>query len=431
MKEQVDLLVLGAAEVVTVADGPGVAADPAPRRGADLDALEVVPGGAVALRDGVVLAVGPQEDLLRVYEAEDTLDARGGTVLPGLVDPHTHPVFAATREGEFDLRARGGTYQDITAAGGGIFSSVRALRTAPREALAARLKAHLDRFLACGTTSLEAKSGYGLDAESEWLSLELLAEADETHAVDLDPTCLAAHQVPPEFKQDRDAYIELVTGTILPEAARRGLARSADVFCDEGAYTVDEARRVLAGARDAGLALRVHADELAPVGAAELAAEMGATTADHLVKISDAGIEAMAAAGTAPVLLPGTCFSLRLPEVAPVGRMIEAGLPVALATDFNPGTSYVPSMIEVIALGCALLGLTVAQAITAATRNAAATLGLPGVRGQLAPGAVADLVVLDVPNHLFLGYQTGWNPVVTVVKNGRRVFTRGTPTWGG
>ncbi len=431
MKEHVDLLVLGAAEVVTVADGQGLVANASPRRGADLDALEVVAGGAVAVREGLVLAVGPQDDLLPIYEAETILDARGGTVLPGLVDPHTHPVFAATREGEFDLRARGGTYQDITAAGGGIFSSVGALRAATRADLAGRLRAHLDRFLACGTTSLEAKSGYGLDARTEWLSLELLAEADRTHAVDIDPTCLAAHQVPPEFKHDRAGYIELVTGTILPEASRRGLARSADVFCDAGAYSVEEARTVLAGAKRAGLALRVHADELAPVGAAELAAEMGATTADHLVKVSDAGIQAMAAAGTAPVLLPGTCFSLRLPEVAPVSRMIEAGLPITLATDFNPGTSYVPSMIEVIALACALLGLTVAQAITAATRNAAATLGLPGVRGQLAPGAMADLIVLDVPNHLFLGYQTGWNPVVSVVKGGRRVYTRGTPTWGG
>lgn len=420
MKTQVDLILSDAAEVVTVAGG-----EQGPSLGAAMDDLAIVPQGALALQDGLLLAVGPAEDIEARYESATRLSAQGGTVLPGFCDVHTHPVFAATREGEFDQRARGGTYQDISAAGGGIFSSVRALRAASRDELAARLTRHLDRFLISGTTTIEAKSGYGLTLESELLALELLAAAQADHPLDIDPTCLAAHQVPPEFRDDRAAYVRLVAEQILPEVSRRGLARSADVFCDQGAFTVEEARVVLEAARECGLARRVHADELAPVGAAELAAEVGAQTADHLVKVSATGLDAMGRAGTTAVLLPGTCFSLRLPEVAPARAMISAGLPLALASDFNPGTSYVPSMVAVISLACGLLGMTVAECITAATRNAAETLGLPGVRGRLAPGALADIVVLDVPSHLFLGYQVGWNPVSTVVKNGRVVWRRG------
>jgi len=456
MKEEVDLLVTGAAELVTmaapegwsrpwpavtadtgrapatatrgVATSRGSAASPrsavTPLRGAAMDDPGVLAHGALAIRDGRIVAVDEESALLARYSGRRTLSARGGTLVPGFCDAHTHPVFDATREREFDQRARGRTYQEITAAGGGIFSSVRSLRAAPRGRLAALLRERLDRFLQCGTTSIEAKSGYGLTAETELLSLELLAEAGAAHAVDIDATCLAAHQVPPEFAADRQAWVALVVERILPEVAARGLARSADVFCDQGAYGVEEARAVLEGAAAAGLATRVHADELAPVGAAELAAACGAQTADHLVHISDAGIEALARAGTAPVLLPGTCFSLRSRKLPPVARMLEAGLPLVLATDFNPGTSYIPSMVAILGMGCSLFGLTVAQALCATTRNAAATLGLPGPRGVLVPGALADVAVLDVPNHLFLGYQFGWNPVAAVIKDGRVVHER-------
>lgn len=445
MKETVDLLVLDAAEVVTVAPDrpsfasadsaaalrPGTGARPrsaaTPLRGAAMDDVGLLPGGAIAVRDGRIVALDEQARVLARFEAPQVLSAHGGVVLPGFCDAHTHPVFDATREMEFDLRARGRSYEEITAAGGGIFSSVAKLRAAPREQLAAKLEARLRVLLACGTTSIEAKSGYGLSFESELLSLELLAEAAARGPVDIDPTCLAAHQVPPEFRGDRPAYVRLVAETILPEVAARGLARSADVFCDRGAFTVDEARAVLQGARAAGLERRVHADELAGVGAAELAAECGAQTADHLVHISDAGLEALARAGTAPVLLPGTCFSLRTSRAAPARRMIEAGLPLVIASDFNPGTSHIPSMPAIVALACSLLGLTVAQAITAATRNAAATLGLPGPRGLLAPGAVADLVLLSVPSHLYLGYQLGPDPVAAVIKDGRLAYSCGQP----
>lgn len=420
MKENVDLLVRDCAEVVTLA-GAGVAI------GAAMDDPGVVDGGAVAVRGGLIVAVGREQDVLARYDAPSVLSAQGGTVVPGFCDAHTHPVFDATREAEFDMRARGKSYVEITEAGGGIFSSVRSLRGASRERLASRLKDRLDRMLASGTTSIEAKSGYGLNLETEVLALELLAEARAAHAIDIDPTCLAAHQVPPEFHDDRDAYIRVVCEEILPEVARRDLARSADVFCDLGAYSVDEARAVLSGAKALGLALRVHADELDSVGAAELAAELGAQTADHLVRISDAGIEAMLASGTAPVLLPGTCFSLRSRELPPARRMIEAGLPVVIASDFNPGTSYISNMVTIVGLACGLLGMTVAEALCAATRNAAETLGLAGLRGRLVEGAVADLVLLDVPNHLFLGYEFGRNPVQVVLKDGLIVYRRGAP----
>jgi imidazolonepropionase len=439
MKEDVDLLVLDAAEVVTVAPDPEalsptrgeLASSVEPLRGAAMDQVAVVASGGVAVREGRIVAVGDSDALAARYVAPTTLSARGGTVLPGLCDAHTHPVFAATREGEFDMRARGRSYLEITEAGGGIFSSVRSLRAASREHLERRLARHLRLLLSCGTTSIEAKSGYGLTLESELEALELLAAAHEHQPIDIDPTCLAAHQMPPEFADDRAAWIEQVTGTILPEAAGRGLARSADVFCDRGAYSLAEARAVLEGARAAGLALRVHADELEAIGATELAAGLGAQTADHLVLAGPAGIEAMLDAGTAPVLLPGTCFSLRSERTAPARAMIESGLPVVVASDFNPGTSYVPSMITVIALACGLLGMTVAESICAATRNAAATLGLPGPRGVIAPGAIADLLLLDVPNHLFLGYQLGPDPVLAVIKDGELAYERGTPRFAG
>ena len=441
MKEDADLLVVDAAEVITaaadlrasgvadlaVAWGPQTGprgASARPLTGKALDDPGTLPGGAVALRGGRVVAVDHQDALLARFAPRARLSAHGGTVVPGLCDAHTHPVFAATREREADLRARGKSYTEIAAAGGGIVSSVRAVRECTRDQLADRLRRHLDTLLRAGTTSLEAKSGYGLCAEHELLSLELLAEAHLRHAIDIDATCLAAHQVPPEFKADRDGYVRLVTEQILPEVARRGLARSADVFCDVGAFSVDESRAVLEGARAAGLQLRVHADEIGPVGAAELAGSLGAQTADHLVHISDAGLQALARGGTAPVLLPGTCLSLRSKKVAPARRMIEAGLPLVVASDFNPGTSLMPSLVAAAGLAVALLGLTAAEALMAVTRNAAATLGLPGPRGVLHPGAMGDLVVLDVPSHLFIGYEFGRDPVAAVVKEGRVAWRR-------
>jgi imidazolonepropionase len=344
--------------------------------------------------------------------------------MPGFVDPHTHPVFGATREAEFDMRLRGKTYIEITAAGGGIFSSVRSLRETSTEELTALLRARLDAFIALGTTTIEAKSGYGLNGDDEERSLEIIADCNARHPVDLVPTFLGAHQMPEEYAGDREAYIALLIDDIMPRIRKKGLAEFCDIFCEENVYEIDESRRIMTAARDLGFKLRFHADELASMGGAELAAEVGAASADHLVMVSDAGIDAMAGADVIPVILPGTVFSLNLKTRPPVRKMVDRGLPVALATDFNPGTSYVQSMPTVINISCCLLRMTVAEAVSASTVNAAWSLGRGDSIGSLQAGRQADLIVLDCPNHLFLGYRLGWNPVKTVVKKGRIVHER-------
>jgi imidazolonepropionase len=415
--EKVDLLVLNASEILRLGnDGP--------LTGRDLDRLDLIPGGGVAVQDGAIVETGPTERLKKKYSAAETVDAGGRVVLPGFVDPHTHPVFGATREKEFDMRLRGRTYQEITAAGGGIFSSVRSLRGTADGELMSLLRDRLDRFIACGTTTIEAKSGYGLNREDEIRCLELIARCNAEHPLDLIPTFLGAHQMPEEYARNRDAYIELLTGEILPEVRRRGLAEFCDIFCEEGVYEIEDSRRIMAAARDLGFRLRFHADELAPIDGSLLAAELDAVTADHLVMISEAGIGALAEKGVIPVVLPGTVFSLNLARKTPVRDMIAGGLAVALATDFNPGTSFVQSMPAVINIACCTLRMTVAEAINAATVNAAWSLDRGKRIGSLEKGHQADILVLDCPNHLFLGYRLGWNPINVVIKKGRIVYRR-------
>lgn len=409
-----DLLVTHASEVLTLRG-------PVPRVGAALDDLGIEADGAVAIRDRRIVAVGPARDLAARYAPRRTLDAGGGIVLPGFVDAHTHPVFAATREREFDLRLRGRTYQDITAAGGGIFSSVRSLRAAPTETLEAGVRAHFERFLDGGTTTIEAKSGYGLNLDDELRSLEILRRVADRHPLEVSSTFLGAHQMPEEFKTRRPEYVAFLREHALPEVKRRGLAGACDVFCDDGAFTLDEARAVLVAARDQGFQLRVHADELAQIGASALAAELDALSADHLCKATPDAIRALARSSTTAVLLPATVLSLGVKAIPPARALIEAGVPVAIATDFNPGTSYTTSMPLAIALACCLLRLTVAESIAAATVNAAYSLRLHDRIGRLEPGMQADLVVLDRPSHLFLGYELGSSAVRAVVKAGRIV----------
>lgn len=409
-----DLLVTHASEVLTLRG-------PVPRVGAALDDLGIEADGAVAIRDHRIVAVGPARDLAARYAPRRTLDAGGGIVLPGFVDAHTHPVFAATREREFDLRLRGRTYQDITAAGGGIFSSVRSLRAAPTETLEAGVRAHFERFLDGGTTTIEAKSGYGLNLDDELRSLEILRRVADRHPLEVSSTFLGAHQMPEEFKTRRPEYVAFLREHALPEVKRRGLAGACDVFCDDGAFTLDEARAVLVAARDQGFQLRVHADELAQIGASALAAELDALSADHLCKATPDAIRALARSSTTAVLLPATVLSLGVKAIPPARALIEAGVPVAIATDFNPGTSYTTSMPLAIALACCLLRLTVAESIAAATVNAAYSLRLHDRIGRLEPGMQADLVVLDRPSHLFLGYELGSSAVRAVVKAGRIV----------
>ncbi len=412
-----DLLIHNLAEVATPEGS-------APLRGADQRRVSRLRGAEVVCRDGRIAFAGAPEERRRLFgelpEAE-RLDGRGGALIPGFVDPHTHLPWAGSREEEFAARLAGKTYQEIAAAGGGILSTVAATRQAGEEELAANVLRRLDRMLEWGTTTAEAKSGYGLSRGDELKQLRAIRRASESHPVDLVATLLAAHEVPPEHRQDRRRYLDLICDEIVPATAEAGLARFCDVFCEEGVFTAGESRRVLEAGLHHGLAPRLHADEFVDSGGAELAAEMGALSADHLIAVSPAGVEALASAEVTAVLLPGTSFFLMKHRYAPARRLVEAGVPVALATDCNPGSSHTESMPMVVVLAAFELGLTIEESLTAATLNAACCLGLGEEIGSIETGKQADLVLLDAPNLLHLVYHYGINPVAAVVKRGRVV----------
>ncbi|MGH3440958.1 MAG: imidazolonepropionase [Nitriliruptorales bacterium] len=399
-----DLLLTGIGELVTNRDGAE-------------DLVGAVPDAAVAVRDGRIVWVGPESDLPPDNRELPTLDCAGRAVIPGFVDAHTHVVFAGDRSDEFARRLRGESYEEVLAYGGGIRATVGATRQADLDGLVAESSPRLAAMLAAGTTTAEVKSGYGLDTATERRQLEAVGVLAERTPVDLVSTFLGAHVVDAEFTDDRDGFVDLVVSEMLPACAP--LASYCDVFCDRGAFTVEETRRILVAARDNGLGLRMHAEELARTGGAALAAELGAASADHLVHVNDEDIGVLAAAGTAAVLLPATSFSLRS-SYAPGPAMFAAGVTVALATDCNPGTSYVTSMPFVVALGCLEMGLTPEQALWAATRGGALALE-DHDKGQVGPGAAADLVVLDAPTYRHLPYRPGSDLVAAVFKDGRLV----------
>jgi len=399
---------------------------PAPRLGPDLGAVREIEAAALVAQEGRITYVGP-ESLLRpedIPEGAPILDAEGAVVLPGLVDAHTHLAFAGDRDGEIRQRLAGASYKEIAAAGGGIVRSVAATRAADRGTLVTLLRSRLDEMLRCGTTSAEVKSGYGLETAAEIRSLEAIAEAARAHPVTCVPTFLGAHEVPPEHRERRERYVEILVSEMIPEVARRGLATFADVFCEEGVFTVAESRHILEAARAAGLALRLHADELGWTGGAELAGALGARSADHLLFVSDAGMAALAAAGCAATLLPSAAFYLRLGRYAPARALVQAGVPVALATDGNPGGGLSPSMPFAMTVACFAMGLSLEEALTAATLNAAYSLGLEAERGSLETGKRADLVVLRSARLLDL-VRVGVPAVRTVVKDGRVVVRDG------
>ncbi|HEV8631174.1 MAG TPA: imidazolonepropionase [Thermoanaerobaculia bacterium] len=410
-----DLLISGLAEVATPRGNT-------PRRGTAQGEVARLAGAEVLCRDGRIAFVGPPAERHRRFGeliAAARLEGHGGTLVPGFVDPHTHLPWAGSREDELAQRLAGRTYQEIAAAGGGILSTVRATRQASAEELVALVRRRLDRMLAHGTTTAEAKSGYGLTLADESKQLQAIAAAAARHAVDLVPTLMAAHEVPPEHRADRRRYLDLVCEEIVPAAAASGLARFCDVFCEQGVFSAEESRRVLRAGVAHGLLPRLHADEFVDSGGAALAAELGALSADHLIAVSPAGIEALARAGVTAVLLPGTSFFLMKHTYAPARRLIEAGVPVALATDCNPGSSYTESLPMVLVLAVFELRLSIAEALTAATLNAACCLGLGEEVGSVEEGKRADLVLLDAPNLLHLAYHYGVNPVAAVVKAGR------------
>jgi imidazolonepropionase len=402
-------------------------AGPVPRTGASMRELGLVRDGAVAVAGGRVAWVGPDAALhesVALLPGAETIDAGGAAVVPGLVDAHTHLAFAGDRDDEIRRRLAGATYREIAAEGGGIVRTVAATRDASVEELAALVAARLDEMLLCGTTTAEVKSGYGLETGAEIRSLEAIRLAASGHPVTVVPTFLGAHEVPPEHRGDRARYVDLLVEEMVPAVAGRGLAAFADVFCEEGVFTVAESRRILLAARDRGMKLRLHADELATTGGAELAGELRARSADHLVFVSEAGMRALAEASCVATLLPTAAFYLRLGRFAPARALIEAGAPVALATDVNPGGGLSPSLPFAMAIGCFSMGLALEEALAAATVNAAFSLDLHREVGSIEAGKRADLVLLRSARLLDL-VRVGVGAVRTVVKDGRIVVRDG------
>ena len=417
----VDLLVLNAAEVVTVATGP---AGPARGRVAMND-LGVMHDASVAIHRGRIVAVGPTNSITKAYRGTKRVFAEGCALLPGFVDAHTHPVFAKWRDDEFARRCRGEAYEAILAAGGGILVSAKAVEETDEAELRAGLESRLDEVLLHGTTTMEAKSGYGLSVEAELKSLRAIRAAARASTVRLVATFLGAHAIPAAYAKRRAAYVSLVTDEMIPAVAKQRLAAFCDVFCETGAFTKAESARILRAAKAAGLATKIHADEFGDGGGAALAAREGATSAEHLGGTGPAGIRALVKAGVVPVLLPTTSLFLRLAGRPDARAMIEAGCAVALASDFNPGSSPTGNLQLTAALGCSMLGMTPEEAITAITRNAAAAVGLSGRVGSLARGFAADLVILDAPSYVHVPYRLGTNLVRTVVATGQVVVEDG------
>jgi imidazolonepropionase len=412
-----DLLITNAREVVTCA---GFSVRPA--RGADQGSLGVVSDAAVVVRGDRIVAVGSRQRLERTTRARRVLDARGGVVLPGFVDAHTHLVFAGDRVDEWQERLSGKSYLEIQQAGGGILRTVRATRAARLPALLANGEHWCRVCLQHGTTTLEIKSGYALDDTGEIKLLRVIQELAESSPQDIVATYLGAHLVPPEYLNRRQEYIELILAT-QARVAELQLAEFVDVFCERGAFSLAETERLLVAAQALGFGLKIHAEQFTSMGAAALAAKLGACSVDHLEQVDEAGLEALARAPEPPiaVLLPCAAFHLGLAEGAPARRLVEAGVPIALATDFNPGTAPSPSLPMAIALGSRSLGLSVAECIVASTINAAHALRRGATTGSLEPGKRADLVICDVPDHRWLGYAFGFNPVRQVIAGGRVV----------
>jgi imidazolonepropionase len=357
-------------------------------------------------------------------EAGAVIDAEGKAVLPGFVDAHTHPVFWKTREDEFIMRVQGKSYEEIFKAGGGIRNSVRRFRNASKEQIKAITKKRIAVFFEYGTTTIEAKSGYGLSTADEIKSLEIIAELNKEQQLEMIPTFLGAHEIPDEYQQNRRAYIELIKNEMIPIVAERKLAQFCDIFCEKGVFTVDESREILLTGKEHGLAAKLHADELHAFGGAELAAEINAVSADHLVKISDQGIHDMAEKGVVPVLLPGTTFFLGKDNYAPARKMLEAGCEAAVATDFNPGSSTTQNMQLMWTIGALKMGLLPNELLWATTLTAAKSIQKENKIGSIEQGKQADLVILDIPNLNYLPYHYGVNHTYMTIKKGRVVFRR-------
>jgi len=409
--DQVDLIIVNANELLTIS-GPR-----RPRVGKEMSKLGIVKNGSIAVNEGKIVGVGKTDNIKKKFRAEETIDANNKIVMPGFVDPHTHLIFAGSREDEFILRLQGMSYLDILKKGGAILKTVRETRNASKKTLFDLTKKRLDKMLKYGTTTIEIKSGYGLTTKDEIKLLEVIKELNEKHHIDIVPTFMGAHAIPPEL--DAEKYVDSIIH-MLPKIAKRNLAEFCDVFCEEGVFSINQSRRILEEAKKLGMKSKIHADEIIRTGGAELAAEINAVSAEHLLQSSQDGIRELSKANVIAVLLPVTSFCLRT-NYADARFMIKQKVPVALATDFNPGCMC-SSMQFVINLVCLAMRMTPAEVITASTINAAYSIDRGDEVGSLEVGKKADVLIMDVPNHKLIPQYFGVNLVKKVIKSGKIIL---------
>jgi len=413
---KVDMLITEISELITLAGAARA------RKGKEMAELGIINEGALAINDGKIIAVGKSEDILKEYESDKIINAAGKVVMPGFVDPHTHPVFYNTREHEFEMRLQGRSYVEISQSGGGIRSSIKGVRNAGEDELFELSFKRISKMIANGTTTLEAKSGYGLTTESELKMLRVIKRLNEKLPIDIVATFMGAHEFPEEYKDRHEDYIKILEDEMMPAVAETGLAEYFDIFTEEHVYNIEQSRRLLNKARECGFKLRMHADEIKPIGGAELAGEFGAISADHLGAASNAGIKAMAENNVIATLLPGTIFSLGMKSYARARDMISAGVAVALATDYNPGSCNCDDMQHIISLACLQMKMLPSEAITAVTINAAYALERGDIIGSLETGKQADILIMDMPSYQYLPYHIGSSSVETVIKKGKIIF---------
>ncbi len=416
--ENIDLMIRNCGEILTLG---GVARA---RTGNEMNELGIIKSGVIAVHHGNILDIGEDKELSRKYSSPNIIDACGKVVMPGFIDPHTHPVYYTTRENEFEMRIQGKSYVEISQTGGGIRSSIDSVRQASEAELFDLSVKRIERMISCGTTTLEAKSGYGLSTASELKMLRVIARLKAELPIEIVPTFMGAHEFPEEYKDDHQGYIRLLIEEMIPEVAASGLAEYFDIFTEEHVFNIEDSRKIMKKASEMGFKLRMHADEIKPIGGAELAAEMGAISADHLGAASDKGIKAMQERGVIAILLPGTIFSLGMKNYARAREMIAAGVPVVLATDYNPGSCNCDSMQFIITLACLQMKMTIAEAITASTINAAYALERGDVTGSLEIGKQADILIMDMPSYQYLPYHFGSNNVEKVIKKGKIIWSK-------
>ncbi len=421
---QIDLLIHSAVQLITCASLAG------PKRGTDMNDVGIIEDGAVAVNNGEFVAVGETADLQRAYTARETISASGKVICPGFVDPHTHVVYGGERVGEFELRIKGASYMEIMAAGGGIASTMQATRNATVDELVNSASGRLDAMLSLGTTTIEVKTGYGLDTETELKLLQAIAALDESHPADLIPTFLGAHAVPPEYKGYTNKYVDLVVNKMLPAAAdwyressfaKRSVPFFVDVFCEEGVFDVAQSRRVLAAGKSMGMQLKAHVDEFVSLGGVTMAIELGAVSVDHLDATGPDEIAMLAESDTVGVVLPAVNFNLGSAYFADARSMLDAGAALALSTDINPGSAPCPSMPLVMAIACRYQKLLPAEVMNASTINAAYAVGMADRLGSIEIGKQADMLIIGVPDYRHLAYQFGGNLVEQIVKRGKLI----------